>query len=119
MFIHQDETGFKMLSSDLNNKGYVATPRDNRGQHISGRPLEPLQTKLRVRAEPHQLQPLHIRFPVDQHKIRLDVAVSMVIPFARKRVVSVTFRQWFILRQGFYKRKKGVRTLKIQTYIDV
>ena len=40
-----------------------------------------LHTKLAVRAKPHELQYRVIRFPVDQHQVRLDVAIPMIFPF--------------------------------------
>ena len=51
-----------------------------------------LQTKLRVRTEPHELQAVVGRFAVDQHQVGLDVAIAVILSVAGQGVVSMA---WF------------------------
>src|SRR5262249_49914867 len=72
------------------------------GRH---RPVQlSLEAKLTVRAEPDELERRGIRLTVDQNEIRLDVAVSMILPFAGKRMVEVPMRQWFVGGQKLHGR---------------
>ena len=42
-----------------------------------------LKPKLAMRAKANKLQRFFIGLPIDQHKIRLDVAIAMVDPISR------------------------------------
>jgi len=46
-----------------------------------------------VRTQAHKLQQLSVWFSIDQHQIRLDVAIPVVFPIARERMVTVTWLQ--------------------------
>jgi hypothetical protein len=48
-----------------------------------------LQTKLAVRAKPNELQRRIIWLSIDQHQVGLDVAIPVILPLARKRMVAV------------------------------
>ena len=52
-----------------------------------------LQPKLTVRSKAHELEGVVVRLSIDQHKIRPDVAVSMVGPVSRQRVIPKIQRQ--------------------------
>lgn len=43
-----------------------------------------------MRPEPHQIEVLRVRLAVDEHEVRLDVAVAMVVPLAGQGVIKVT-----------------------------
>ena len=58
------------------------------------------QTKLSMGAQEHQAQRFSVRLLVNQHQIRFDVAVAMVLPLASQRMVPVTRRQRFVSQQG-------------------
>ncbi|WP_425285514.1 hypothetical protein [Azotobacter beijerinckii] len=63
--------------------------------------------KLAVRAKAYELQPLGILLPVDQHQVRLDVAVALVFPVASQRMVTVSRLQRLVIRQKLHHRKKA------------
>jgi len=48
-----------------------------------------LQTKLAVRAKPNELQRRVIWLSIDQNEVGLDVTIPMILPLARKRMVTV------------------------------
>ncbi|MDB5524880.1 MAG: hypothetical protein JWM58_2643 [Rhizobium sp.] len=47
-----------------------------------------LKTKLRMRAETHQLQDVRIRLAIDRNQIRPKVAIPVILPFAGQRMVA-------------------------------
>jgi hypothetical protein len=47
------------------------------------------QTKLAVRPEAHQIKMLNVGLAVNQDEIRLDMAVAMIGPFTKKRMINV------------------------------
>ena len=63
--------------------------------------MEPgcLQAKLAMRAETDELQYSVIRFAINQHQVRLDVAVPVILPIAVQRVVAVFLGQRLVVRQ--------------------
>ena len=46
-----------------------------------------------MRPKAHQFYGRIIWFSVDQHKIGSYVAVTMIVPLARKRMIKMTIRQ--------------------------
>jgi hypothetical protein len=46
-----------------------------------------------------KLQRLRIRLPVDQDQIRLDMAIALIAPVARARMVSIAIRQDLVASQ--------------------
>jgi hypothetical protein len=62
------------------------------------------QAKFTVRAEANELQHGVIWLAINQHQIRLDVAISVVFPVACQRVVAVLLSQWLIIRQNHEDR---------------
>ena len=41
-------------------------------------------------------------FTVNQHKVRLDMAVTKILQIARERMVAVTRFKWLIIREALY-----------------
>ena len=52
-----------------------------------------------MRAQAHQLQHVCSQLPVNQNKVRLDVAVTMIFPLPCERVIAMFFSQWLVIRQ--------------------
>lgn len=50
-------------------------------------------------AEPHQLQGIRIGPAIDQHQVRLDVAIAMIPPIAGQSVIAVSLREWLVGRE--------------------
>ena len=53
-----------------------------------------------MRAQAHQLQHVCTQLPVNQNKVRLDVAVTMILPLPCERVIAMFFSQWLVVRQS-------------------
>ena len=53
-----------------------------------------------MRAQAHQLQHVCSQLPVNQNKVGLDVAVTMIRPLPCERVVAMFFSQWLVTRQS-------------------
>jgi hypothetical protein len=73
------------LCKDLLRKGDVP--------FTANRPSTLLHPQLAVRAEAHQLQAQLIRLAVNEHEIRPDVAVPVVVPLSSQRVIETPARQ--------------------------
>ena len=67
-----------------------------RSRYFRPRPV-PSQAKFTVRTEAYKLQDSVTGLPVDQHQVGLDVAVSMISPFAGQSVVTLLSAQRLIL----------------------
>ena len=67
-----------------------------RSRYFRPRPV-PSQAKFTVRTEAYKLQDSITGLPVDQHQVGLDVAVSMISPFAGQSVVTLLSAQRLIL----------------------
>lgn len=52
-----------------------------------------------MRTQAHQARGVVVRFQVEEHKIRLDVAIAVVFSVAGKRVVNITRGERFIVGQ--------------------
>ena len=52
-----------------------------------------------MRSETNQAENI-FRLGVDQHQVRLDVAIAMIAPVAGKWMVLIAGRQWFIQSQN-------------------
>ena len=46
------------------------------------------ESKFAVRAEPDELQHIVANASINQHEVRPDMAVAVVLPFARQRVIA-------------------------------
>jgi len=64
-----------------------------------------------VGSQPDQFQRFRIRYPVNEHQIRFDMAVAMVCPFAGQRVVAEFFRQ----RMVYGKKGDHCQQIHIQS----
>ena len=53
-----------------------------------------------MRAQAHQLQHVCSRLPVNQNKVGLDVAVTMIFPLPCERVIAIFFGHWLVIRQS-------------------
>ena len=53
-----------------------------------------------MRAQAHQLQHVCSQPPVNQNKVRLYVAVTMIFPLSRERVIAIFFGQRLVIRQS-------------------
>ena len=53
-----------------------------------------------MRAQAHQLQHVCTLLPVNQNKVGLDVAVTMIFPVPCERVIATFFSQWLVIRQS-------------------
>jgi len=51
------------------------------------------QPKFTMRAEAHKFKAVVIRLAVDENLIRPDVAVAVIVPFARQGVIEIPVRQ--------------------------
>ena len=49
-----------------------------------------------MRAKTNQIEIVVIRFPVNQDQIRLDVAVSVIGPITRERMIEVASWQYLV-----------------------
>ncbi len=58
------------------------------------------QTEFAVRSNPDELQHGVIRFSIDQHQVRLDVAIPVVFPFTCQGMVSILLGHWFVIGQN-------------------
>ena len=54
-----------------------------------------------MRTQAHQARGVVVRFQVEEHKIRLDVAIGVVFSVAGKRVVNITRGERFIVGQTY------------------
>jgi uncharacterized protein HemY len=63
-----------------------------------------------MRAEAHELQHGVIRLVINQHQIRLDVAILVVFPIVCQRLVAVLLGQWLITLQRLPMRAFGLRS---------
>ena len=61
-----------------------------------------LQAKLGMRAQAHQLKAIRVGNPVDQYQIGPDVAIPMVTPSARKRMILETFCQRLVIGESLH-----------------
>lgn len=57
-----------------------------------------------MRAHANELQRFCVRLPVDQHQVRLDVAITVILPIARERMVVMPLRKWLICCKSLYDR---------------
>jgi hypothetical protein len=57
------------------------------------------QAKLAVRAETNKLEAGVIRLAVDEHEVRPNVTIAMIVPFAGQRMIEVASRQRLIPSQ--------------------
>jgi len=64
--------------------------------------------QLRMRPEANELEDVVVRQPIDQHKVRLDVAVPMVLPVAFHGMVSVSRFQWLATSDGVQHLGEGI-----------
>ena len=53
-----------------------------------------------MRAQSHQLQHVCSQLPVNQNKVGLDVAVTMILPLPCERVIAILFGWWLVIRQS-------------------
>lgn len=53
-----------------------------------------------MRAQAHQLQHVCSQLPVNQNKVGLDVAVTMILPLPCERVIAMFDSQWLVIRQS-------------------
>lgn len=57
-----------------------------------------------MRAEANELQRFCVRLPVNQHQIRLDVAITVILPIARERMVVMPICKQLIYCKSLYDR---------------
>ena len=55
-----------------------------------------------MRTQAHELQHHITRFSVDQHKVKPDVTISMVFPFASQRMVAMLLGRRLVTGQGLH-----------------
>lgn len=67
----------------------------------------PLQTKLAMRAEANQIKVLIIGFAVNQDEVGLYMAVAMIGPFTKKRMVNVAAGQGPINGEQIHNLHQG------------
>jgi len=60
-----------------------------------------------MRTETNQVEMIVIRFPVNQDQIRLDMAVSVIGPITRERMIKVATGQWRIGDEQIHDIHKG------------
>ena len=53
-----------------------------------------------MRAQAHQLQHVCTQLPINQNKVRLNVAITMIVPLSRERVIAIFFGQRLVIRQS-------------------
>jgi hypothetical protein len=69
-----------------------------------------LQTKLAMRPKTHEFEAGGIGLPIDQHEIRPNMAVPMILPFSRQLVVDMATQQRLIRRQQIdHFHQKGIQ----------
>src|SRR5450830_523590 len=59
-----------------------------------------------MRTEPHEFEIMVVWFPINQNEIGPDVAIAVIAPLARERVIEVASRQQHIRSQhvdGFHQ----------------
>ena len=59
-----------------------------------------------MRTKTHEFEIMVVWFPVNQNEVGPDVAIAVITPLARERVIEVTSRQQCIRSQhvdGFYQ----------------
>jgi hypothetical protein len=54
-----------------------------------------------MRTEAHKIKMVVVRLSVDQNQIRFDVAIPMIGPFTRERMIEITMWQRFINHKQF------------------
>ena len=59
-----------------------------------------------MRAKANQLQGVRVGRAVDQDQVGLDVAIAVIPPIARQRMVSVMWLQHLIVRQSGHDREQ-------------
>ena len=59
-----------------------------------------------MRAEANEPQSVVIGFLVDQHQVGLYVAIAVIFPVARKRMVAASRLQRLIIREGDQDREQ-------------
>ena len=63
-----------------------------------------------MRTETNQIEMIVIRFPVNQQQIRLDVAVSVICPITRERMIEVVSGQYLIgYKQAHNLHQGGIK----------
>lgn len=65
--------------------------------HLQGQ-CSPLKAEFAVGTEPHQLQHGVIRLAVQQHQVRFDMTIPMIVPITGQGVVPMFGGQWLVIR---------------------
>lgn len=52
-----------------------------------------------VRSQPDKLKPLIVGFSVDENQIRFDMAVPVIFPVTRERMIAMLCHQWPVIGQ--------------------
>ena len=65
------------------------------------------QTKPAVRTQAHQIKVPIVGFAVDQYEIGLDMAVAMIGPFTKKRMINVGVGQGHIGGEQIHNFHQG------------
>ena len=68
-----------------------------------------LELQLTVRTKTDKLKHIAIRFAVDENEVGLHMAVATVRPFARERMVPITYRQSHICAEQLHELVKLIR----------
>jgi hypothetical protein len=76
-----------------------------------------LQTQLKMRAEPHELQAIVCRLAVDQHQVGFDVAIAVIFPVAGEDMIPMAGFKRLIVCQCVHQREQiCVKRYPMQTF---